>query len=152
VAGSVAEQVVSLLRHEAERRRGKLTLSDESGGAMLNGSEEGLADILSNLVVNAIEAMPEGGAVSVRVARDREQVLLTVSDDGPGVAAEAKTEVFQPFFTTKPSGTGLGLAIVERRALELGGTVSCESPVAHGRGARFIVRLPIAESYGANRE
>jgi signal transduction histidine kinase len=100
---------------------------------------------LSNLVVNAIEALAEGGAVSVGVACEAQDVVLTVRDDGPGISAENCANVFQPFFTTKPSGTGLGLAIVERRAAELGGTVICESPIANECGARFIVRLPIAD-------
>jgi len=144
--GAVAEQVVSLLRHDAERRRVSVRLSDESRGASIGGPAEALADILSNLVVNAIEAATDQGAVSVSVARDAQDLVLTVNDDGPGIAAENRANVFQPFFTTKPSGTGLGLAIVERRATELGGTVMCESPVADGRGARFIVRLPIANA------
>lgn len=143
--GAVAEQVISLLRHDAERRRVSLTIHDESGGASIHGSHEALADILSNLVVNAIEAMADGGAVSVDVTRDSENVLLTVIDDGPGIPAENRPNVFRPFFTTKPSGTGLGLAIVERRVTELGGDIVCESPVANVRGTRFIVRLPMIE-------
>jgi signal transduction histidine kinase len=140
---AVAEQVISLLRHDAERRRVSLTLNDESGGALVGGPQEALADILSNLVVNAIEAMSDGGAISVTVARDTQNIVLTAVDDGPGISAENHANVFLPFFTTKPSGTGLGLAIVERRVTELGGTVACESPVADGRGAKFIVRLPV---------
>jgi signal transduction histidine kinase len=143
--GAVAEQVVSLLRHDAERRRVNLTLSASSEGAFIDGPQEALADILSNLVVNAIEAMPDGGAVSVGIARDSNEILLTVTDDGPGIATENRANVFRPFFTTKPSGTGLGLAIVERRVAELSGKVFCESPIASGRGARFTVRLPIAD-------
>ena len=143
--GAVAEQVVSLLRHDAERRRVILSLSDESRHASVRGPQEALADILSNLVVNSIEAITDGGVVSVGIARESNEILLTVTDDGPGIATENRSDVFRPFFTTKPSGTGLGLAIVERRSAELGGTVVCESPVATGRGARFIVRLPIAD-------
>jgi signal transduction histidine kinase len=129
-------------------------LSDESRGASLSGSQEALADILSNLVVNAIEAVPEGGTVSVGIARGANEVMLTVTDDGPGVTSANRADVFQPFFTTKPSGTGLGLAIVERRATELGGTVVCDRPVDGGRGARFIVRLPITniDAAGGTRE
>jgi len=140
--GAVAEQVISLLRHDAERRRASITLNDESGGAVVSGPQEALADILSNLVVNAIEAMPDGGTISVEVTRDAENIQLTVIDDGPGVSNKSRANVFRPFFTTKPSGTGLGLAIVERRVTEFGGSVTCESPVANERGAKFIVRLP----------
>jgi len=142
--GAVAEQTVLLLRHEAERRQGKLALSDLSGGALVNGAEEALADVISNLVVNAVEAMRAGGSASVELAREGSDAVISVADDGPGVPAELLATIFQPFFTTKPSGTGLGLAIVERRVTELGGTVKCESPIAGERGARFVVRLPIA--------
>jgi signal transduction histidine kinase len=118
----------------------------------VSGAEEALGDILSNLVVNAIEAVADGGAVSVGVTREANDVLLTVTDNGPGIIAANHANVFQPFFTTKPSGTGLGLAIVERRAAELGGSVSCESPVANGRGARFVVRLPMADPGAGEKE
>lgn len=147
---AVAEQVISLLRHDAERRRVSLMLSDESFGASVSGPREALADILSNLVVNGIEALSEGGAISVVVKCDERYVLLSVSDNGPGIPAENRENVFRPFFTTKPSGTGLGLAIVERRTAELGGTVSHESSIADGRGARFVVRLPIANATAAD--
>jgi len=143
--GAIAGQVISLLRHDAERRRVSLTLNDESGGAFVSGPHEALADILSNLVVNAIEAMADGGSISVGVTREAEKLVLTITDDGPGILAENRASVFRPFFTTKPSGTGLGLAIVERRVLELNGSVTCESPVANGRGAKFIVRLPLID-------
>jgi two-component system sensor histidine kinase HydH len=143
--GAVAEQVISLLRHDAERRRVSLTLGDDSTGALVSGPQEALADILSNLVVNAIEAMSDGGAISVSLKRDAQSVVVTVADDGPGISAENSANIFRPFFTTKPSGTGLGLAIVERRVTELGGSVTCESPVAEGRGAKFIVRLPVID-------
>ncbi len=140
---TIAEQSVALLRHEAEERGGRVELSDESGGAAVQGSEEALADIFSNLVVNSIEAVPTDCAISVQLALKGEELVIQVTDNGPGVSAENRARLFQPFFTTKPNGTGLGLAIVERRVAELGGTVTCESPVANGSGARFIVRLPV---------
>jgi signal transduction histidine kinase len=142
--GAVAEQATSLLRHEAERRHGRLVLTDSSNGAVVDGPEEAVADIFSNLIVNAIEAMPGGGQVLVSLARENGWLVLAITDDGPGVSAENRAKLFHPFFTTKPSGTGLGLAIVERRVSELGGQVSCGSPVANGRGTRFIARLPMA--------
>jgi signal transduction histidine kinase len=95
--------------------------------------------------VNAIEAMADGGAVSVGVTRAAHEVALYVVDDGPGISPENRANVFRPFFTTKPSGTGLGLAIVERRVTELRGSIACDSPIADGRGAKFIVRLPLID-------
>jgi signal transduction histidine kinase len=143
--GAVAEQVISLLRHDAERRRVSLTLNGDFSGELVGGPQEAVADILSNLVVNAIEAMADGGSIFVSVTREAENVLLTITDDGPGISSENRANIFRPFFTSKPSGTGLGLAIVERRAAELSGSVTSESPVANGRGAKFIVRLPLID-------
>jgi len=138
-----AGQAAALLRHEAERRGARLDLRDESLGAAVHGSDEALGDILSNLIVNAIEAIAPGGVIAVRLAREGAEAHVEITDDGPGIAPEHHARLFQPFFTTKPSGTGLGLAIVERRAAELGGRVTSDSPVANGRGARFTVRLPL---------
>jgi two-component system sensor histidine kinase FlrB len=68
-----------------------------------------------------------------------------VEDDGPGVAAELREKILQPFFTTKTQGTGLGLAIVARRASDAGGKLEFESPVKNARGTRFLVWLPLGE-------
>jgi signal transduction histidine kinase len=143
MVNAVAEQSVTFLRHEVNQRGGRIDLSDESGGVVVQGSDEAVADIFSNLVVNAIEAIPKDCAISVRLVREGSELLIEVTDNGPGILAENRARLFEPFFTTKPSGTGLGLAIVERRAAELGGTVICESPVVNERGARFVVRLPV---------
>lgn len=64
---------------------------------------------------------------------------LSISDEGPGISAEDQSKIFEPFYTTKPRGTGLGLAIVQRRVNELKGRLDIMSPVAGGRGTRFIV-------------
>jgi signal transduction histidine kinase len=139
-----AARVVELLNREAERRRCSVQLLDDSQNAVIRASEEAVADILSNLIVNAVEISPAGANVGVHLALADGLVSIDVIDEGPGISPEHRAHLFEPFFTTKPGGTGLGLATVARRAAELGGSVSCESPVADGRGARFTVRLPIA--------
>ncbi len=142
---SLTEQLVALLGREAERRQVKLELERETNETFVRGSEEAFSDVLSNLVVNAIEVLPAGGSVRVRLARVDARLVLEVTDDGRGIPAEHRGKLFQPFFTTKPSGTGLGLAIVERRVGEMDGTVSWETPVRDGRGTKFTVTLPVAE-------
>lgn len=107
-------------------------------------SEEALSEVLSNLVVNAIESQPNGGRVRVSLTRNGDRLKIRVEDDGPGIAAELRSRIFQPFFTTKATGTGLGLSIVARRVTEIGGTLACESPLASGRGTRFRLSLPRA--------
>ena len=143
-AADAARQVATLFRADAERRRVRLELEAPAGDASVLASEEALNEILSNLVVNAIEAQPEGGSVRVRLASGGNQLDIFVEDDGPGISPDARAKIFQPFFTTKATGTGLGLAIVARRVSEMGGTIACESPLADGRGTRVHLTLPIA--------
>jgi signal transduction histidine kinase len=133
------------LSHEAERRGVKLQTKVSGGSANVAASAEALNDIVSNLVVNALEATPRGGHVLVTgVSRDG-TCILAVEDDGPGIPAALREKILQPFFTTKSQGTGLGLAIVARRVAEFGGKVDWESPVRDGHGTRFSVTLPLEE-------
>jgi two-component system sensor histidine kinase FlrB len=115
--------------------------------SQVEGGEEAASDIVSNLVVNALEATPAGGRVTVRIVPDFASagvVALQVEDQGRGVAAAIQEKIFQPFFTTRPGGTGLGLAIVKRRAEEVGGAVECVSPLDASGGARFVVKFCLA--------
>jgi signal transduction histidine kinase len=147
-AGAVVEEVASILSHEAEKRGVKLQTKLTGNSAKVAVSAEALHDILSNLVVNALEATPRAGRVLVLVAADSNdgEFVVAVEDDGPGIPAALQEKILQPFFTTKPQGTGLGLAIVARRVAEFGGKMSCESPVRDGRGTRFQVTLPVEEA------
>jgi signal transduction histidine kinase len=103
-----------------------------------------LTQMLSNLVTNAYQAMPEGGSVQVGAAASDGHVDIVVEDTGPGLDAKAETRAFDPFFTTKAQGTGLGLAIVQRMAEAHGGSVTLEN--RESGGARVVIRLPRAEA------
>lgn len=140
---AVIEEVAGVLRHEAERRGVALDLQVGSKGAPAAAAADAVSDIVSNLVVNALEATPRGGRVAVGAAANNGFCLLTVEDNGPGIASEAREKLLQPFFTTKTQGTGLGLAIVARRVAEVGGELEWKSPVSEGRGTRFDVKLPL---------
>ena len=70
-------------------------------------------------------------------------VLVQIEDEGQGIRPEMLKQIFKPFFTTKQKGTGLGLSVVQRRVLDLGGSIDCLSPISHGGGTRFEVRLPL---------
>ncbi len=97
---------------------------------------------LLNLALNALDAMPEGGRLSIAAAFDSRDVTLEVADTGPGLSSEAVQRVFEPFYSTKQGGTGLGLTIVARVAEVHGGEVSVRNP-AQG-GAAFTLRIPAA--------
>jgi len=99
--------------------------------------------VLVNLVVNAIQAMPQGGTLTVETWATEDEVCLGVEDTGVGINEEFKEQIFLPFFTTKDvsEGTGLGLAVVHGIVTSHRGRISVESE--EGKGARFLVRLPL---------
>src|SRR4029453_10708736 len=99
---------------------------------------------LLNLVQNALDAMPQGGILTVRGQRTTTHVQLQVQDTGSGIPAEQLTTIFEPLYTTKPGGTGLGLYIVEEIVAAHGGQVTVESVV--GQGTTFTVMLPLEAS------
>jgi len=103
-----------------------------------------LSQVLINLVVNALQAMPGGGRLTVETHARPGEVVLLVADTGAGMSEEVRRKIFLPFFTTKDvnEGTGLGLAVVHGIVTAHGGSISVES--APGRGTRFEVRLPTA--------
>jgi signal transduction histidine kinase len=139
---------------EAEQRHVSLETND-SGPCLIAGGEEAASDIVSNLLVNALEASREGSAIRIRLTHRQvpsESIELSIDDQGRGIPKDKLDKIFQPFFTTRPGGTGLGLAIVKRRADEIGGSVECQSPAeaesstsAH-LGTRFVVRFLVANS------
>ncbi|MHB8681204.1 MAG: sensor histidine kinase [Acidimicrobiales bacterium] len=100
-----------------------------------------LAEVLTNLVTNAYQAVGDGGSVRISAHPNASGAVIAVEDTGPGIDVSLADRVFEPFFTTKHDGTGLGLAIVRRLIEAHGGEVAFES-VEAGHGARVVVHLP----------
>jgi signal transduction histidine kinase len=94
-----------------------------------------------NLLLNAVEAMPSGGTLTVRTSSAGEAVTLAVRDTGPGIPEELRDRVFQPFFTRREGGTGLGLPLAKRAVEESGGTLALSPSM--GPGAEFVITFPI---------
>jgi two-component system cell cycle sensor histidine kinase/response regulator CckA len=112
---------------------------------LVSGQSSALREVLMNLILNAIEAMPEGGEVVIETLRDDGGVKLKVSDTGIGMSEEVRAQVFLPFFTTKSAGsTGLGLSSAKDLITGHGGTISVQSEA--GRGSTFTIALPSAET------
>jgi len=100
-----------------------------------------LQQVFVNLITNAVQAMPEGGVLSVRTRKDGADVVIWVADTGAGIPEEAMPNLFQPFFTTKEKGIGLGLSVTRSLVEGHRGTINVESHV--GQGTTFTVRLPV---------
>lgn len=98
--------------------------------------------VLTNLVNNAIQAMPKGGELELTCFAEKEAVSITVADTGVGIPHDVKARLFTPMMTTKAKGQGLGLAVAKRLVEALNGTISFESQ--EGKGTKFIIQLPIA--------
>ncbi|MGZ4928773.1 MAG: PAS domain S-box protein [Halobacteriota archaeon] len=96
--------------------------------------------VFTNLILNAIQSMPEGGTLAINAAASDGAVFITVEDTGVGIRADIKDKLFSPLFTSKAKGTGLGLAVCKRIVELHDGTITVESD--EGRGARFILTLP----------
>ncbi len=100
-----------------------------------------LRQVISNLVTNGVQAIGDSGVVTVELQLDEDQALITVRDDGPGIAAKDRKRLFEPLFTTKAKGTGLGLSICRQIVERHGGTVELQDH--EGTGASFCICLPI---------
>ena len=109
----------------------------------INGDPSQLQQVTVNLLVNAIQAMPDGGTLTIRTSKGGDRQCLTVEDTGFGIAADDIKNIFLPFFTTKEvgEGTGLGLAVVHGIVKSHGGSVDVESELC--KGTRFVVWVPV---------
>lgn len=137
----LVSEVVGFLRPLAERQGVQLALDLDGILPPLPFDRDLLKQAVRNLVKNSLEALPRGGRIRVRTGSDLGTAVITVSDDGPGIAPDVAARLFEPFFTTKPRGTGLGLSIAREVAREHGGELTWTSKP--GAGAEFSLRLPM---------
>jgi signal transduction histidine kinase len=106
----------------------------------VNADPSEIERVVFNLLTNAVEAMPDGGDLTVRVHSAGGEARISVEDTGTGVSDEDRPQLFRPFFTTRERGVGMGLAICRRIVEENGGSIAVES--APGKGSRFTIKLP----------
>ncbi len=138
-------QLQRILQHAEERMEafdGVFSLHDRVGGILLLGNEDALAGALLNLLNNAIEA--GANIISLTADRKAQDIVISIRDNGPGIAPITQKQLFEPFYTTKVHGTGLGLAVVDSVVKAHNGSVICHSQP--GQGSVFILTLPILEA------
>ncbi len=146
LAGTV-EHAVMFARQQAVTKGIRIELDKGEEIPPVDHDPSQMNQVLLNLLLNAIQAMDKPGAIYVSLRRDRDAALLTIADQGKGIAPEVLPNIFRPFFTTKGHGTGLGLSLARRIVEAHGGTITVRSEV--GKGTQFMVRLPIAHQTAA---
>ena len=140
----VIRQWLKLLRSQKEFKDITIEEKFAEGLSRVNGDANQLQQVLANLSLNACEAMPEGGILSISTSEEDGKVLISIEDTGCGIKEELLEMIFDPFFTTKPvgKGTGLGLSVSYGIVRKHGGTIEVESQ--EGKGTTFTVTLPVA--------
>jgi signal transduction histidine kinase len=143
---TVINDVLSLLEHQLKNGSIQVRKELAATAPIVQGVEHKLQQVFLNLFLNARDAMPKGGWLTIVTRQERGEAVVEVADTGSGIPAEQLSRIYDPFFTTKAigKGTGLGLSITYGIVQEHGGTISCDSQV--GQGTRFTIHLPIAET------
>jgi PAS domain S-box-containing protein len=146
---TVINDVLSLLEHQFKNGSIQVRKELAAAGPAVQAIEHKLQQVFLNLFLNARDAMPKGGWLTIVTRQEPGVAIVEVGDTGSGIPAEQLSRIYDPFFTTKAigKGTGLGLSITYGIVQEHGGTISCDSQVGHG--TRFTIQLPLAETMPA---
>jgi len=138
----LVHSVVDLFRANAREQGIALDCEVNVQAELAGRSVAAVRDALSNLLLNALQATPQGGTVSLIAVAGNSDLVISVQDSGSGVPFDLRERIWEPFFTTRQRGTGLGLAIVRKRVQEIGGSASLELS-QNGHGALFQLRVPL---------
>jgi signal transduction histidine kinase len=141
---TIVNDVLSLLEHQFQLQRVAVRRELWQQPVPVVGAEQKLQQVFLNLFLNAKDAMPKGGWLSIATRAENGCAVVEVADTGSGIPNEYLARIYDPFFTTKAmgQGTGLGLSITYGIVREHDGTIDCDSSV--GQGTRFTLRFPLA--------
>ena len=139
----VIDEILETVQERLGKYRIRVAKEYETGEELVFADPDQISQVLLNLTVNAIHAMPEGGTLTIGLRRGNGTLQMTVTDTGHGISEEHLSKIFLPFFTTKEvgKGTGLGLTVVHGIVQENAGTITVDSEV--GRGTTFTITLPL---------
>ncbi|HSE97724.1 MAG TPA: ATP-binding protein [Blastocatellia bacterium] len=136
----LVEETMTLVRPQADDQGVEITVEQEDEPAEVKGDRERLKSCLSNIAINALQAMPAGGHLTTQVHRRNGLVEVSITDTGEGISEEAIAKIFEPYFSTKKSGFGLGLAVTKKIVDDHKGSIDVQSQV--DGGTTFTVKLP----------
>lgn len=138
----VISNTIALLRGQAESNGIVLNI-ELSGPVFLKIDTDQMTQVFMNILMNAIQILPTGGKVNIRLYTVDDTAKVEISDDGPGMTAEIQSQIFEPFFTQRAGGVGLGLAIVHQIVLAHHGEIACSN--SQSGGALFTISLPFSQ-------
>ena len=136
----IKEVIEKLIAKNNIPKNVKVNIKVADGARKIQADAYYLNRILTNLITNAVQAMPKGGKLMIEAYKETESIVLTINDTGVGIPKEIQSKMFTVMFTTKSKGQGFGLPVVKRMTESLGGTVSFDSQ--EGKGTTFTIRLP----------
>ncbi len=136
----VLDRTLTLVVLRARQQAIEIVMVIDPALPTVYGDADQLRQVFLNVMINAVEAMPDSGTLTVRAAAGSSTVVVEISDTGYGIPADIRAQLFEPFFTSKPNGTGLGLSISAYIVTQHGGQIDVESTI--GVGTTFRVILP----------
>ena len=139
--GPILESVIGLAAHSVGRQPIQLRTDTAPDMPAIKCDPEQIKQVLLNLTINSVQAMPDGGEIVLSTRVDGSRVVIEVKDQGPGINPENLDKIFDPFFTTKDTGTGLGLSVAHQILSQHGGILNAKNN--SDRGATFSLFLPI---------
>ncbi|GAB4422041.1 MAG: hypothetical protein OHK0032_17650 [Thermodesulfovibrionales bacterium] len=142
----ILDETLTLLEYQPSMKRIVIKRDMDSNIIPVEADQLQLKQVFLNIILNAVQAMPEGGELKITTKNVNKGVEVAISDTGIGIPEEERQKIFQPFYTTKKDGTGLGLSISYGIIKEHGGEIFVESEI--GRGTRFKVFLPTKHAIG----
>jgi signal transduction histidine kinase len=137
----IVSNAIALLKSQAQLKHINI-LFHHTDIVSARADADQMTQVMMNLLMNAIQNLPNGGKIEVCLQDDKNDVLLDVLDNGPGILAENERQIFEPFFTQRAGGVGLGLAVVQQIVQAHGGDIHYQT--SKYQGAQFIITLPKA--------